>query len=190
MEQELATEPTTEVAATPQPHPATLETWAQNEPMRHVPPIQWMIEKLDHDARRRIELLTAAFEPLASSDPRRGPIEEALRSVCSAADRLAEAARHTRPPTPPSDLASRISWSMNNAVSSLRTIDANAFGRRYPFHTFERSKAESVYAALLIILKRLERVVPLVRAVDPAIDERLLQGLVNLQEPLRQEPMA
>ena len=193
MEQELATEPTievaAEVAAKPQPLPP-LETWTLNEPMRHVPSIQWIIEKLERDVRRRIEILTAATEPLPASDPQRAPIEDALRSVCTALDRLADAARHSRSGNPPSDLASRISWSMNNAISSLRTVDANAFGRRYPFHTSERSKAEYVYAALLLLLYRLERVVPLVREADRTVDERLLQGLVNLQEPMRLEPMA
>jgi hypothetical protein len=189
MEQELATELTTEVAAKPQVHPA-LEVWAENERMRHIPLITWIADKLDHDVRQRMEKMISAVEPLAASDARRSAIDEALRSVCGALDRAADAARHSRPATAPSELATRISWSMNNAVSSLRTIDANAFGRRYPFHTFERSKAESVYAALLVVLYRLDRVIPLVREVDPTIDERLLQGLVNLQEPMRQEPMA
>ncbi len=189
MEQELATEPTIEVAAKPQPLPP-LETWALNEPMRHVPTIQWVIEKLERDVRRRLDILTAATEPLPASDPQRAPIEEALRRVCTALDRLADAARHSRSGNPPADLASRISWSMTNAISSLRTVDANAFGHRYPYHTSERSKAEYVYAALLLLLYRLEKVVPLVREADRTVDEHLLQGLVNLQEPMRQEPMA
>lgn len=189
MEQELATESTTDLAAKPQAHPA-LEIWADNERMRHVPRLDWIADKIDHDVRQRMEKVTAAVEPLVASDPRRAPIDEALRSVCSALDRVADAARHSRPATVPSDLANRIPWSMNNAVSSLRTIDANAFGRRYPFHTFERSKAECVYAALLVVLNRFDRVIPLVRDVDTGIDERLLQGLVNLLEPMRHEPMA
>jgi hypothetical protein len=189
MEQQTATEPTTEVAAKPQALPA-LEVWAENERMRHVPLITWIADKLDHDVRQRLEKILAAVEPLATSDPRRAAIDEALRSVCGALDRAAEAARHSRPATAPAELANRISWSMNNAVSSLRTVDANSFGRRYPYNTFDRSKAECVYAALLVVLNRLERVIPLVREVDPTIDESLLQGLVNLEEPMRQEPMA
>lgn len=173
----------------PQPSPH-LENWSSNERMRHIPPVTWIADKVDHDVRQRLEILSAVLASLPSADPRYAPIEQALRGVCNALDLLAQAARHSRAATPPNELANRVNWSLNAAVSSVRAIDANNFGRRYPFHTADRSKAESVYAGLLVVLERVDRAVTLVREVDVAIDERLLQGLVNLQTPMRQEKIA
>lgn len=171
--------------------PAALEVWAQNERMRHIPPVSWIIEKLDGDLRRRVELEVSVFDSLASADPRHQPIAEALRGICDAFDDLAEAARHVRGPLhPPAEIAHRIPWSINTALSSLRNVDASMFGRRQPFHTFERSPAEAVYGALLVVIQQIERVVPLIREIDPATDERLNASLVRLEEPMRAEPMA
>ncbi len=171
--------------------PIPLEVWAQNERMRHIPPVNWMIEKVDGDLRRRIEMEVSVFDSLASADPRHQPIDEALRGICDAFDDLAEAARHARGPLhPPAEIAHRIPWSINTALSALRSVDASMFGRRQPFHTFERSPAEAVYGALLVVIQQVERVVPLIREIDPAIDERLNASLVRLEEPMRAEPIA
>lgn len=174
----------------PAPTSSLAEHWSNNERMRHVPACGWIAEKIDHDVRQRLEILASVLGNLPTADPRFAPVEQALRGVCNALDLLAHAARHSRAATPPNELASRISWSLNNAASSVRAIDANNFGRRYPFQTFERSKAEFVYAALLVVLDRVHRSLPLFREVDPSLDERLLQGLVNLQTPMRQEKIA
>lgn len=191
MEQQLATEAATGLEHKPQPALPPLETWAENERMRHIPRVEWMIEKLDGDLRRRIDGLAEPFYLLASADPRHAAIEESLRAVCHAIDRLADTARHTRGAAhPPNDIASRIPWSINNAIGALRSIAANVFGRRFPYHTAERSKAEFVYASFLVVIQQMERALPLIRAIDPTVDERMNAGLVQLQEPLRREPMA
>src|SRR5437667_379738 len=83
-----------------------------------------------------------------------------------------------------------LSWGLSQAVSALHTLDPNLFGRRYPFQTFERSKGEVIYGALLVILDHVNRVMPLVRAVDPDLDSRLHEDLVRLHEPLREQAMA
>ena len=54
---------------------ASLETWAKNEPMRHVPRLDWIVQKLDLDLRRRIALLTSPFLSLPQDDPRHLAIE-------------------------------------------------------------------------------------------------------------------
>jgi hypothetical protein len=83
-----------------------------------------------------------------------------------------------------------MAWSVNHAVSCLNSLDPSLFGRRCPFHTFERSKSEPVYGATVAVLSHLRDLTALVRTIDPDIDGRLLDGLVTLQEPLRREPMA
>ncbi|HXG58831.1 MAG TPA: hypothetical protein VNL91_07395 [Thermoanaerobaculia bacterium] len=185
----LATESTTP-SEQPQAAKPLLETWSENERMRHIPSIEWLIEKLDVDIRRRIGKLLTPFTALAGDDPRRAPIESALRTLCRALDRVADVARPSRNAYVPADVLGRVNWSLDHAITSLRSVDPNLFGRRYPFQTFERSKAEPLYGAFLTVLAATERLVPHVRAIDPSIDEHLYEHLVRLQEPLREQPMA
>jgi hypothetical protein len=75
-------------------------------------------------------------------------------------------------------------------VSCLSSLDAALFGRRCPFHTFERSKSEPVYGATVAVLSHLRDLTNIVRTIDPDIDGRLLDNLVNLQTPLRRDAIA
>jgi hypothetical protein len=169
---------------------SSLETWAKNEPMRHVPSAEWMSWKVDQDLRRRIEILFNSFEGLGFDDPRRPAIENEFRALCRATDRLADSARHNRVNHPPHDLGDRIAWGLNQAVSSINSLDPHLIGRRYPFHTGERSKAECIYGSLLILIQHVGRVLTLIRTIDRNVDEQLLDGLVQLQTPLRAQPIA
>ena len=185
MDSTLATEGVTETNGK-QPVAAALETWAHNERMRHVPGVEWMAWKLDVDIRRRVEKLLQPVLALDASDPRRARIDEEFKVLYRALERLADIARHVRNNGHhvPADLGGKIGASISHAVTSLRSNDADLIGRRFPFHTFERSKAEPLYAALLVVLSVIERIVPLVREIDSRLDERLLEGLVVLQNPV------
>ena len=155
--------------------------------MRHIPSVAWITQKVDVDVRRRTEKLAAAYAKAPSDHPLRSEIDEVFRCFCRALDRLADIARHTRGNGhPPNDLGSRLSWTISHAVSHLNTVDPGTFGRRFPVQTFERSKAEPLYAALLVVLQQLEQLTELMRAVDPGVDERLLEGLVVLENPVDQ----
>ena len=159
--------------------------------MRHVPAVGWMAQKLDGDLRQRIEKLHAVYATLPAADPRHGTIEQALRALCRVIDRVADIAKRPRGNAhPPADLANRLSWAVSHAVNNLKEADVDTFGRRFPFHTFERSNAEPLWAAMLSVIDHVHRLVPLIREIDPTIDERLYEGLVTLNEPLRREPMA
>jgi hypothetical protein len=167
-----------------------LETWARNEPMRHVPSAEWMAWKVDHDLRRRIEILFEPYAAMTVDDPRRGPVENELRALCRAIDRLSDAGRHTRNNHPPHDLGDRIAFTLNQSVASLNSLDPHLIGRRFPFQSADRSKAEPLYGALLVVIQHVGRVLTLVRTIDPKVDEHLLDGLVQLETPLRPQPMA
>ena len=177
----------TETTAQPATH-SLLETWGKNERMRHIPPVDWMVHRVDVDLRRAAEKIQAPFAALPADDPRHAPIEEAFRAFCRAIDRVCEIARHGRgnPHSPP-DLGQRIGWALNQATNSLRGMDANLVGRRYPFQTFERSKAEPLYASILVAISCLDRTARLVRELDPDLDEHLLEGLVTLEHPLNDQ---
>jgi hypothetical protein len=176
----LATEPTNNHSSDTPAASAYTEVWGTNERMRHTPPAPWMVQKLDVDLRYRIEQLWAPF----SSDAPHGDVEQEFRSLCRSIERLAEMARHSRNHHPPNDLGSRIIWELNHAVSALQSLDADLIGRRFPVQTHERSKAEPLYAALLTVIGHVQKLVPLVRAIDPGVDERLYAGLVKLENPV------
>ena len=181
----LATEP----PATPGEHVSHLEAWSDTERMRHIPSISWMVEKLDHDLRRRIDLLwnAATAASAVASD-----LEKEFRALCRSLDRVADVARRTRGNHhhPPAELGGRIYWSMNHTVSNLNAVDGETFGRRFLFHTAERSHAEPLWAAMLAVIEHVHRLTSLVRPIDPGIDERMYEGLVTLQTPLDPRPMA
>ncbi|HEY3055289.1 MAG TPA: hypothetical protein VGK31_05095 [Thermoanaerobaculia bacterium] len=151
-----------------------LESWVSNEAMRHVPSLDWMVKKVDVDLRQRIAKLTAPFANLASADPRYAGIEKELRALGKAIDRLTDSAKPVRHNGNGGDLPSRIQNALTQALGNLRSLELTPFGRRHPFHCFDRSKAEIVYGALLAVLYRVERLVPIIREVDPSIDEQLL----------------
>ena len=164
MNSTVATELTEKAATRP-----LLETWGKNERMRHVPPVEWMIEKLDRDLRRRVAILCSSAAPNEQVDAE-------LKSLCRAIDRLADAAKYSRASNHiPSEIGPRIDFAITHAVSSLGSLDASLFGRRYPFHSFERSKAEAIYGALLIVIDHVHRLTPMIRAIAPGVDEKLLE---------------
>src|SRR5215213_3624688 len=100
----LATEEQTAPSHDPAPRPSLLEQWPQNERMRHVPPIAWLVQKLDHDLRRRLEKLLVPYSDVASNDPRRSALDAELRALCRSLDRVAFAAGRGRGGHPPNDL--------------------------------------------------------------------------------------
>jgi hypothetical protein len=181
------------ILATEATKSSLLETWEGNERMRHIPSIDWMVRKVDIEVRSRIEKSMTPILGIPSEDPRRQSAEEELRVVCRALERLAEIARHGHPNGRQGDLPHRVEAALDLATENLRSLDADLIGRRFPFQTFERSKAEPLFAALLVVLNVVNRIIPLARAIEPDLDERLLEGLVVLENPVDDrmlEPMA
>ena len=186
----LATDPTS--PATPAAARASLlESHGENERMRHIPALSWMVHKLDVELRRRIEKLWLPYSDLAASDPRHPALEAEFRALCRAIDRVAAVARHHRGhPHPPNDLGPRINWTIHQAVTNLNTADQHTFGKRFPFQTFERSNGEPLWAAMLAVIQHVQKLVPMIREIEPDIDEQLYEGLVQLSEPMRRDPIA
>jgi hypothetical protein len=188
--EENVTELPAEVAAEPPPHviahAAHLEQHAANEPMRHIPTLAWLCEKLDVDVRRRIDKMTASIDAHPAPE-----IENELRGLSRALDRLADSSKHIRNNGHgPNEALPKLRWSLNHALSCLRLADPATFGRRAPYQTFERSKSEAMFGAFVVVLEHLGRLLEVVRPIDPRIDERLSEGLVQLIEPLREQPIA
>jgi len=167
----------TAIEATTEQHPerpAHLETWSTNEVMRHVPSLEWIVRKLDVDVRHRVETLWSPVSSLATADPRYPAIEREFQALCRALDHLADSAKHIRNTHVPGDLAIHIPWALNHAASCLRTLDGAIFNRRFPVQTHERSKAEPIYAGLLVVLQCVEKVTERVAELEPGIYEKLM----------------
>jgi hypothetical protein len=187
----LATEEPTPPAAETAPRSSVLETHAHNERMRHIPTLAWITQKLDVDLRRRIEKLWLPYSDLPASDSRHPAIEAEIRALLRSVDRVGSIARHHRGhPHPPNDLGTRVTWTINQTVAALQGADAETFGKRFPFQTFERSNGEPLWAAMLTVIQHVEKLVPMIREIEPDIDERMYEGLVQLVEPLRRDPIA
>jgi hypothetical protein len=179
----LATEPAAVATDEKRSTLPPLETWATNERMRHVPSADWMARKVETDIRKRVDKVMPVLLSVPNADPRHASLETEFRSLCKALERLADAARPTARQNG-HDLPSRIDSMLTIAAANLHSLEPTAFGRRNPYHSFDRSKAEPVYASLLAVFAHLERVITLVRAIEPGIDERLQEGLVILQNPV------
>ena len=174
----------TEPGAKPDVKHSYHETWAENERMRHVPAIEWITQKVDGDVRRRTGILLDSWRDTMPDDPHYAALEVELRALCRALDRVAEVARHSRANNGGGSMIAKVEHALEHAVANLRSVDPNTFGRRFPFQTFERSKAEPLYAALVVVLKELDHLTILTRQHDGDIDERLLEGLVKLSNPV------
>jgi hypothetical protein len=178
-------------ASTPAPAAALpLEIHAQNERMRHIPSTDWIVRKLEGDVRKRMDLLVDVLRALPNDDPRHADLEGPLRAFCRCLDRLADAARHGRNNHAPNEIGAHLRWSLEHATANFRGIDAETFGRRAPFHHFDRSRAEPVYGALLAVLAALDRTFEIARPIDPSLDERLYAHLVQLDPPMRKEAIS
>jgi hypothetical protein len=189
--------PATDAPDTPEIAPAAttvpalpLEIHAQNERMRHVPSMDWLLQKLEGDTRKRVGLMLDVFYASSAEDPNHAALDGALRVLCRTIDRLADAARHGRSTHAPNEIGAHLRWSLEHAAANLRGLDAETFGRRAPFHHFERSRSEPVYGAFLSVLACVDRTIAVARTVDASLDERLYAHLVQLETPMRVEPIA
>ena len=180
----LATEPAPAATDEKRSTLPPLETWAANERMRHVPTPEWMARKIETDLRKRVEKLMPVFVSLPGADPRHAQFEADLRSLCRSLERLVDAAKPTARQNGHQELPARIDTLLTVAAANMHLLEATPMGRRNPYHSFDRSKAEPLYAALLSVFCHIDRVITLARAIDPGIDERLQEGLVVLQNPV------
>ena len=179
----LATEePTAPVTRSRACARSLLEQWPQNERMRHVPPIPWIIQKLD---QRRPPPHREAARPLLrrrlERSAARGAGRRAARALPLARPRRLRRRTRPRHGHAPNDLAVEVRWSLDHAVQNLNAADADTFGRRFPMQTFERSNAEPLWGAMLAVIQHVQKLVPLIREIEPDIDERMYEGLVNAQ---------
>jgi hypothetical protein len=171
----------------------TTEQFSQTEEMRHVPPVSWLIDKLDHDVRSRIETLyTSCFESGRSLDsPTISELETRFRQIYRWLERMGEQARGRRGPTNHDfNLRSRVRAALAFAIESLATVDPVQFRRRNPPNLFERSRGECLYAAFLMVTCEIDRLITAAAAIDPDLHMKLIEPPYSLPPPPVQEQLA
>lgn len=153
-----------------------IERHGETEVMRHVPEVDFLLERLNGDLRWRVDTLWNAALSRGGALP--SPIEQEFRCVIRWLDRIADVVRHHRANGPENDLRSRLDRAVQNATQALSHVDRNLFRRRSPFHLFERSRGEQAFAAFLAAYRATERLVPLVAELDPDISLKLIQKVL------------
>ncbi|HEY5609904.1 MAG TPA: hypothetical protein VIL97_01750, partial [Thermoanaerobaculia bacterium] len=150
-----------------------IERHGETEEMRHVPPLDFLLDHVSGELRFRVDtLFNAALQRSNSLPP---PIDEGFRSMIRWLDRLSDVLRHHRPNGPEGDLRARIDRAFQNATHALSSADRNLFRRRSPFHLFERSRGEQAFAAMLAAFRSTDRLVSLVADIDPDIRLKLME---------------
>src|SRR5204862_166558 len=122
----LATEPPDTPATEEHAHASPHERWAENERMRHVPALSWIVPKLDSDLRRRIDLLWNACANVAPEHPLHNTIDHEFRGLCRSIERIGDVVRRARlnHHHPPAEIGARLRWTMNHTISMLSSVDS------------------------------------------------------------------
>lgn len=139
--------------------------------MRHIPPVEDLIRRLDLEVRKTIR---AIFERGSTEKPEiSAEVEVHLKRLCRSIQRVVEIARNGKPmPSAPNgDIRGKIESAMANAVGALSALDRVRFTQRTPFHSFDRSRGETLHSAMLIVIRQTRDLVDEVARTYPAIRE-------------------
>ena len=154
--------------------------------MRHVPPLDELIQRVDVRLRRIVDTLyAAAFHENHAGDPETlKEIERQFERVILWMDRLCEFARHSkRPPQRDGSLISRLHHELDSAVSALRSLDAGSFRRSASYHSFDKSQCESIYSTVLALGDITWRIGELVASFDPLVFMKVYDEILQVPPP-------
>jgi hypothetical protein len=155
--------------------------------MRHIPTLDWMVQKLERGLHDRLELMISALQGHEADEMLHAEIGGCLRAIGRSFEKVCDTIRPSRHHADSHDPVAFVRSTLVAAVNSLRSVDPTTFGRREPFHHFDRSKSECIHGAVLNAIVHVNRLIDLVRKVDSTIDDRLWAHLVNLGHPLNDE---
>lgn len=154
--------------------------------MRHVPPLDELIQRLDVRVRRIVDTLhEAAFHVDHGGDPETlKEIEAQFERVILWMDRLCEFARHSkRQPQRDGALISRLHHELDSAVAALRSLDAQSFRRSSSYHSFDKSNAESIYSTVLALGDITWRIGELIATFDPLVFMKVYDVILEVPKP-------
>lgn len=161
-----------------------IEQFGTTERMRHIPPVEDLIRRLDLEVRKTIR---AIFERGSTEKPEvSAAVDAHLKRLCRSIERVVEIARHGKPMHSPAnaDIRGRIESATANAVGALSALDRVHFTQRTPFNSFDRSRGEMLHSAVLIVIRQTRDLVDEVAQSYPAIRE-----LISSVPPIEIRPI-
>lgn len=164
-----------------------MEEQRQNEVMRHIPTLARTRERIGKSYRSTAEKLYSSAYQRGEATP--ADVENGFRSLARCIEKFSESIRHTRinGHNQQQEMGKRLSIAFDQAVLALDSIREDEYGRRAPFHLFDRSHAETIFASVLMIGVHLERLIALVGRIDPDLNERLLAHTIRLEHPVNEQ---
>jgi hypothetical protein len=159
--------------------------------MRHIPPVEYLVFKIDVDYRARVQKLLRCFDEVRETidQQEREVVARHFLAVAHGLERICEVLRPSRSSRPPDDLRARLETAFANAAQALMSADEEALRTRAPDSQFEKSSGEVLLGAFLVLSDRIRLLTESVAGVAPAVWETLLEGTVNLQHPLNEETL-
>lgn len=154
--------------------------------MRHVPPLDELIHRVDVRLRKIIDTLYgAAFHSTHSADPATlKQIETQFKRVIVWMDRLCGFARHSkRHPLRDGSLIARLHHELDSAVAALRSLDAASFRRSASYHSFDKSNAESIYSTILALGDITWHIGELIATFDPLVFMKVYDEILGVAPP-------
>lgn len=154
--------------------------------MRHVPPMDELIERVDVRLRKIVDTLyEAAFHVDHEGDPDTlKEIQVQFERVILWMDRLCEFARHSkRQPQRDGSLISRLHHELDSAVAALKSLDSASFRRSASYHSFDKSNAESIYSTVLALGDITWRIGELISTFDPHVFMKVYDQILQVPPP-------
>jgi hypothetical protein len=154
--------------------------------MRHVPPLDELIGRVDVRLRKIVDTLySAAFHASHEGTPETmKQIEAQFERVILWMDRLCEFARHSkRQPQRDGALVARLHHELDSAVAALRSLDPATFRRCASYHSFDKSNAEPIYSTVLALGDITWRIGELVATFDPHVFMKVYDQILDTPPP-------
>jgi hypothetical protein len=152
-----------------------LEQFDSNPENRHVPPAEVLTRRMDGEFRRNLSVIwDSLLSAMAPGDTDlRVAFEGRIRYVVRWLDRMAHLARGAQS-APSDDLRVHLNRAIDGAVAAIRALEPSRLRRRTPFHLFERSRGELVYAAFVVVECAIAELAEQIAPLDPSLPEKLL----------------
>jgi hypothetical protein len=165
----------------------TTPTVNHREAMRHIPPLEYLVFKIDVDYRRRVEVLIEALAGQHPPTDASSAAEAELTALARSLERLCELIKPRGNSPHPHHIespAERVRNGMNNATRALLSLPPESFTLRAPENQFEKSQGEHVVGAFLVVTDHVKRVTEAITALAPGVWEALLEPPVRREMPV------
>lgn len=140
--------------------------------MRHIPPRSWFVDRLDRNLRTEIDLYyQLAFTTSHEDHESERAVEAHLRAIIGQLSEIARLCGGSGDRYEREHLRVALENALSNALSAVRSVDDEEFGRRASSQDFHGSPWERVLAAWIVIEAESREILDLLETLEP--DSRL-----------------